>query len=47
MNTGTPIFTVLNFVSFKNGCACVHRRILDVMLRILSIFDDTSAYFGM
>ena len=43
---------MLNFVNFENGDFCVHRRILDVVLRILSnLFmtklADTSFYFGM
>ena len=27
---------MLNFVNFENGGTCVHRRILDVMFRVLS-----------
>ena len=43
---------MLNFVKFKKGGTCVHRRILDVMFRVLSNLlmfklTDTSAYFGM
>ena len=43
---------MLNFVNFKNWCTCVHRRILDVMIRVLSHhlmskLTDTSAYLGM
>ena len=43
---------MLNFVNFKNGGTCVHRHILDVMLRVLSNLlmsklTDTSAYLGM
>ena len=43
---------MLNIVNFENGGTCVHRRILDVMLRILSNLlmsklTDTSAYLGM
>ena len=42
----------LHFVNFKNGGTCVHRHILDIMLRISSNFfmaklTDTSAYLGM
>ena len=41
-----------NFVNFENGGTCVHRRILDVILRVLSnLFTskltDTSAYLVM
>ena len=43
---------MLNFVNFKNGDICVHRRILNVILRIASNFlmakfTDTSAYLRM
>ena len=42
---------MLNFVKFNNGGTCVHRRILDVMLRFLSNvlmskLTDTSGYSG-
>ena len=43
-----------NFVNFKNGgtCTCVHRRILDELLRdlsnpLISKLTDKSAYLGM
>ena len=43
---------ILNFVIFKNGDNCAHRRILDVMLRVLSKLlltklTDTSACLGL
>ena len=43
---------MLNFVNFKNGGTCVHRHILDVMLRVLSNLlmsklTETSIYLGM
>ena len=43
---------MLNFVNAKNGGTFVHRRILDVMFRVLSNLlmfklTDTSAYLGM
>ena len=43
---------MLNFVNFKNGGTCVNRRILDVMLKVLSNLlmsklTDTSACLGM
>ena len=43
---------MLNFVNFKNGASCIHRRILNVMLRISSNFlmselTDTAAYLGI
>ena len=43
---------MLNFVNFKNGGTCFHRRILDAILRVLSNLlmaklTDTSAYLGM
>ena len=43
---------MLKFVNFKNGGICVHRRILDAMLSVLSNLlmsklTDTSAYLGM
>ena len=41
-----------NYVNFTNGGTCVHRRILDVILRVLSNvlmsgLTDTSAYLRM
>ena len=43
---------MMNFVNFKNGDTCVHRRILDVMLRVLSNLlmsklYDIFVYLGM
>ena len=43
---------MLKFVNFKNGGTCVHRCILDVMLKVLSNLlmsklTDTSGYLGM
>ena len=43
---------MLNFVNFKNEDTCVHRHILDAVLRVLSNrllskLTDTSAYLGM
>ena len=43
---------MLNFVNFKNGGTRVHRRILDVMVSVLSnllmsMLTDIVAYLGM
>ena len=43
---------MLNFVNFKNGGICVHWRVLDAILNVLSNLlmsklTDTSAYLGM